>query len=664
MKTKLKHLVALLSLISFLILGAISSCSKSPDSTPPVVPAPPITPPAGDKIRGKVMLPSGTNLNVNSLAVYSALEATGINKDSFALTPTGSPFATQLVLNANDEIVMMGYSYPGQPNNDITPQSTALAMLMNAPVIQSLSREGRLETIKNIVSNTSFKTLVQAITDRIIKDKKLLDEGNTDVAMAQAYAELFAKVAILGTADFRPKPINLTVTGKIIGLQNNGVAHHYVAGFYKNNVLQDKKVIKGTQLFASSVLDAVKGVFGSGYSSPDLQQFEMLGDGAYSIKLRSGKPGESDGTTEFREAQKENISHFIGQWILENIPLGNECLDKVKENVLRSYETITDLPAGNSAQDLGMIFLKLARTTFDNTAGLFESCTNVKDPFKTQKYFRVALTLFKYLDLVGKVGDGMNVSAHVFDLYNSKPAIDTCFQLSGTKINPCFNINDYEIELYNTHTEMKSIGNGTNSYKFREKVIPGQTLSRNNGRLSPHAKIKYKGAYIEFAYRKEDKAYKSQFSSLGLAWQVYPNGIPFDGPDVTLDNHHISFYDFTNNLEIKFPVNLHISNRLYTTVKGKTLNISDPYTRTSIKLTLDGRTGYWIDSVNRSRPMSIQADHDTYSFDCSQNGGSKIEKSVLGTIYFNNNFHPIPPYLWVFEDGSVGYEYCGVRYTL
>lgn len=391
------------------------------------------------KIVGKVTLPTGAPINVNTLRILSPIEEVQISNGEYAIDTFARKFSTTLIINSNNDIVMMGYNYPGQQNHDVTPQSTALAMFMNAPTLQSLSEDARLQTIKKTVELPQFASFVVEVAKCISSGKKLLQSDSSNLPLAQAYVALFEKVATLRlNSESRLKPIVVTVEDKTIVMVNNKVSHNYVAGIYKDGVLQGKRlVINGKQMFVTSLKNAIDGFVSDTYGVPDKKTFTMTGNGQYEVKIRSGHPNNNDGSYESEQAYWENVAGFILQIFIDNLPMPNECLTTLKDKIYNAVKSTTTLPTGSSLGDFGNMVLEIGYNFANSTNGLFAECTTFPEGAKATKYIGIFSSIFKWVDFIGKVGTLMNVPVHIFDLYYSKAAIDTCFGLNGNTVSTC-----------------------------------------------------------------------------------------------------------------------------------------------------------------------------------------------------------------------------------
>ncbi|WP_332913321.1 hypothetical protein [Algoriphagus boritolerans] len=70
------------------------------------------------EVKGKIILPQGSKLDVNSFTVFSNIENSPVQGEEYGLSKDGK-FTGLYVSNPNDEVVLMGFQYPGNPTNEI-----------------------------------------------------------------------------------------------------------------------------------------------------------------------------------------------------------------------------------------------------------------------------------------------------------------------------------------------------------------------------------------------------------------------------------------------------------------------------------------------------------------------------------------------------------------
>ena len=426
----------------FLIFLLLSACHPVEE---PLVPKQEDTRPI-TRISGKVVLPVGTTISLGNLTVLSSFDTSAVTSAKYSLDVVGK-FSTLFATDDAGDIILMGYNYPGQEEYDITPRSTAITLLMTSPTMQSLTEEGRVNAVRRLTKDAHFQLLVSEIEGTLLAGKSITDATNT--RMLSMIAEMFRIVSVEQgrTGVDRPKPIVVSRSGKIVSLRNNRVAHDYVAGLYKDGIKQGNSIIiKGTPMFASSVYEALKGFFFQGYSEPDQQLIELKGDGQFAIRIRSGTFDMDDPhldlSSERREARDLNGSDYFLNLMLEHVPIPKGCLDEIRKSLfaIPGYAAIMDdIFRSTSLEQFNISMLTFMVKAFEGTSALIKNCTSIQKG-KTDVmnlFFKGLGKYLKFLSLDSKVAAACNVAAHQFDLYNSNPTIDTCFQVSGKVVSNC-----------------------------------------------------------------------------------------------------------------------------------------------------------------------------------------------------------------------------------
>ncbi|MEJ8817338.1 hypothetical protein [Lacibacter sp. H407] len=393
------------------------------------------TPNTINKMTGRIVWPANLNLDTTGVKVSTFHSAASIKENGF-IVDTINKFSTVFVTDSKGDVKMMRYNYPGQKDNDISINSTALALIMNAPIVTSLSDEGQLAMINKIQLDSNFPSLVDEIKNAITLNKSIIDTTNTSLILATS--KLFESASRYRLNTYRPVPLNIkTANPGTFSFANNNVSHKYVIGIYKNNGRIEKLVVNGTQSFAASFKDVIDGVFGNGYSSPDSKIFSTAEDGTLEFRIRSGAPGTDDNSTEYKEAFKENIVEYIFTLVKSKMPLDSKCTKNAYDGIKSTIESTQAFSKASTPADFASTALGFCSDLFNTRASLFEDCSNYKDPNYKNPYWIAAGKFFKFFDKVGKVGQGLNIGMHVYDLYNSRAAIDTCFEVLDKKVGTC-----------------------------------------------------------------------------------------------------------------------------------------------------------------------------------------------------------------------------------
>ncbi|MCE6991462.1 lipocalin family protein [Dyadobacter sp. CY323] len=391
------------------------------------------------QISGRVILPQNTKADTAGLVVLSSVGSSIPVASKFALDTSGK-VSTTVLNNSQGDVLLLGYNYPGQTDYSISSESTALALLMNTLTLRSLSLSGKLEMIEKIKADPAYKELVQQVTMGLQAGRAVTDTTNTE--MIQAIATVFKSTTGLRTTATTgyKDPIKITTANTEVLLQNNQVAHTYVAGVYKDNkAVGPKYVIAGRTLFATSLSEAAAGVFGDGYGIPAPVQFTLSGNGEYTIKIRSGKPFAGDETLESRMARNENVHRFLLGILRDIFPIPLDCNEALVESVPATLTSIMAkremaLENANSAAVFAALTLEITGEALQSAEDLLEECGGDLDSFK---FLKSVGKTFSLLGIATKFMTAANITAHTNDLFQAKASIDSCFQVVGLKLVKC-----------------------------------------------------------------------------------------------------------------------------------------------------------------------------------------------------------------------------------
>lgn len=400
------------------------------------------------QVSGTINLPSGTKVDTTGLKVYTALESVTPVNSSYAVDTAGKT-STTLLMNKDGDVLLMGYNYPGQKASDLSPESTALSILMNSLIMNSLTTEGKLDAIKKIKAQPAFGRFVSEVSTSLQAGKSPIDTSN--VALFRAMSEVFKGAAGLkvGAVQSYAKPISIKTANTELLMQNSYVSASYVAGIYKDGKNLARFTIDGRRIFATSVTDAVAGKWGDGYGIPDPVIYSMAEDGEYNVVIRSGKPLADDGTVESKLARRENVYFFILNLVLDYLPIPAGCVKSTAQGVVDLSKSLIDkkeavLSNAKSPAVFSAAALELAAEVFELSNELTENCTQLTDD--SHKFAKAIGKLFRYVSIASNFMVYGNVISHTNDLFQANPAMDTCFLVVGLKTFKCGEQPTYFVE--------------------------------------------------------------------------------------------------------------------------------------------------------------------------------------------------------------------------
>jgi hypothetical protein len=322
-----------------LILFLLFSCNKTSNED-----ADQVLPQEGI-ISGAIELPAGSSIPPGTLQVQTPIETGTVNNNSYSVTAFLNQHTTEFVVNSNQEVVMMGYHYPGQKDPNISATSSALALVMNSQSILFLSEAGKKTMVQKVLADSKFPALVSAVENSIKANKNLLDETNQD--LLQKMSDVYTSASLRVREIQATEAVTWNKVGNALYFQNNGRAHKSVIGIYKDGSRIKKLVVDGVQYVPTSVSEVFNG-YGGTSADPVQYPFTFVGDGGYEIKLRTGKPGAGDGTAEHSEAFYENLGLISFNVMSTFYPLlnSNGCNKAtITANLISFFMTVPDILA-------------------------------------------------------------------------------------------------------------------------------------------------------------------------------------------------------------------------------------------------------------------------------------------------------------------------------
>jgi hypothetical protein len=416
---------------------------------------------------GRIVLPSGSTINPNGLTVISPINQFNVKSNSYQLdTASVVDFSTQFVVNAADEPILMHYDYPNLSNGDISSESTALAILMNFPSIQSLTNDGKQQLINKINSEVSFKEVVQEIDKMLVQGRSFAT--STDTTFHNKVSRMFSKAATLRETSLLESPILVGQQDRNITLLNNGVACIYVAGLYKDNQLLGSPItIDAKEIFPTSLPGLFSAVYNIVNPSPayTAKNLKLEGDGVFTIRIRSGRtnPSSIESQMALTENRKKYWYSALTSFLL-TFPVGQKCIDAMKAKfgeVLSLYNTPP--PSNSSDQAVWLdYYLAPLHIAMSSLTDVIDGCAgaSANDKAAANKFLKALSAYFKIVDIVNKIGTGANMTMQIYHFLNAASQIDTCFKALGTNVKSCFSIPGLSTAAPTSITSSSAISGG------------------------------------------------------------------------------------------------------------------------------------------------------------------------------------------------------------
>jgi hypothetical protein len=393
------------------------------------------------EISGKIVAPETANLDLNSLTVFSNIDKSQVEGGAYGLKKDGL-FTALYVTNASDEVVMMGFQYPRNPTNEINSTTTALGLILMAPIFFDLTEEGKLKLIDTILQDSNFPAFKTEIEKNIIEGRSLFDLQNTSL-IATLKSNLKSAGLRVSQSD-KELPVNLFKSGKNFTFNNSGKSYSTIIGIYKGTERVKKLTVEGVQIFSSSLADLLTGSGGT-FENPVDQSFTISSDGDYTFKFRTGKPGEDDGSLEHTEAFYENlgqISIYILSGLLPQLNLNKAgalgCLAEVKLNVINSIFSVI---SKNTKASFSNLFLTIAEFTVNNMGAFLEGCGSVNVEKKFFGFFLDQLKMFSI------ISSSMNTGVFGAQWSSSEAVRDMCYIAKGNVVTASENCSSTLNEL-------------------------------------------------------------------------------------------------------------------------------------------------------------------------------------------------------------------------
>lgn len=382
-------------------------------------------------ISGLIQLPSGSSVSPGSLQVQTPIENGTVSNNSYSVNAFLNRHTTEFVVNGNQDVVMMGYHYPGQKEPNISATSSALALVMNSQSILFLSEAGKKTMAEKVLSDSKFPALVTAVETSIKANKNLLDETNTD--LLQKMSDVYTSVAQRVRETQGVEAITWNKVGNALYFQNNGRAHKSVIGIYKDGSRIKKLVVEGVQYVPTSVSEVFNG-YGGTSADPVQYPFSFVGDGGYEIKIRTGKPGAGDGAAENNEAFYENLGHISFNVMSTFYPLlnGSGCNKAtITTNLISFFMATPEILGSRTTYAAVHDGLSLVFQNLDFAIG---DCIQKGN----DSYFKSIAKAFNFIDKAFSViGNTANITFFASHWANTEPIKDTCLNLTGNALSSC-----------------------------------------------------------------------------------------------------------------------------------------------------------------------------------------------------------------------------------
>ena len=470
MKTILNKIV-----VAVIFIAGITACEKDEPvaNKEETVINNPLPNPSGHTISGTVTLPEGSSLDLSSFTISSPVDAVNIDSGSYQMETLEDQFLTQLVSNANGDVYLLGYSYPGQTNFEINAKSTALAMLMNIPPSLLMTPKGKQELIDKIVNHPELLTLADEIDAVLVNNQSPFSIEQT--SLAEKVATFYDSVFSISSKSYKNSadesyPIEILRAGSELTFINPGKSYETVIGIYKDEQLLQTVKIPRVSFVPTGIGDVIGAVASANLGEipsglqPVEETFTMVGDGEYKIIVRNGF--YTNGLdSENIQAYLANLINWNTDLLLGILPIGN-CVQPLIADLNEFIQSTATLVDGNpsSGEILGLFYNLLSEFLAQSalTSGCFQSAGSTV-------FLQSLQTLLSFTALVGTFGNVGNLFLGVAQWYYDDGAMEECYEVVGEEVKDCYGCN-----------EQNSFVDERDGQKYCTITIGGQTWMAEN----------------------------------------------------------------------------------------------------------------------------------------------------------------------------------------
>jgi hypothetical protein len=436
----------LLFTFTALLLFTFSSCSEDSDDgiqpnnqggTNTPVNNTPVSNFPDKSLTGAIIFPSGSIIQPSNVTILSSTDNSSIKDGEYGLDVSGL-FEATFVNNSDGDVVMMGYKYPGG-SKDITAKSTVLGLVMMSPIALELSDTGKVSLINEVLNNSLFNLLESQVESKIVAGENLFDEN--DIAFIDNLKTLFS--SSLNKSSFKKEekelPVQMAFAGRDFVFTNSGKAYTTLIEVYKDDILEDYITVEGVQIVATS-LDEIINDKGAITESPVEYKYTLEGDGAFTFKYSTGKPGSLAGN-QTNSPFVANVKLF-GIGLFKTTTAGIDwnslvdgCYDEIGTNVYNTVKTLFDTTSDGNVS-LGETLVLVKETLLNNAESIIK-CSKSKIE---EGWFKNLAKNFSFWNTAfGIISNGANTTILGVQWAASYDGIEECFLATGDNVKRgCF----------------------------------------------------------------------------------------------------------------------------------------------------------------------------------------------------------------------------------
>lgn len=413
----------------------INGCKRKEDETIDEPTTPVTEQPTLHQVNAYVQLPQGSSLNISGLNLNSNVDLVQASEDGVGIDVLGNHYGVYATNAAND-VVMIGYGYPGQDSLIVNAESTALALVMLSHAAMSLSDAGKTELVHRVLDDAEFNSLVGTVEASIVSGADIFYEENT-VLMNKVVA-LFESVQTRST-NSEDLPVNVHRSGRNFVFVNGGKAYSTVIGVYNSSdeLVGPRITVKGIKIVPTSLWELFQGGGGTA-GSPIEHPFQLVGDGDFTIKYCTGFPGFGDGSEEHDIAFYTNINEFGWNLYSMVLSVSNQfppsCANAVKSQ-LESIYSNSQAVYPDSQAGVGAILMAVTDLTLSSMGSLIEISQNCSNHSYSSIWFPKLLKHWNFLGTAfGVISNGANTTIFGYHWANAVAVVDECYHAQGNSV--------------------------------------------------------------------------------------------------------------------------------------------------------------------------------------------------------------------------------------
>lgn len=401
-------------------------------------------PQATGTISGNIVLPADINLDINSLTVNTSNAVTKVNSSQYNIVVDTAAMSSSIVTDNAGHALLMGYNNPASSDKTINITTTALALVMNTPVMLFLSEDGKKQVIPQVLRSAHFANLVADVKSNLAARTDLFENSN-----AQLYTDLGKTLQDLTPANFNPdslkasnvktafsNPIEFSQSGKDLTFGNKGkTCYNTAVGIYKDNERIYHSIVAGIPLFPGSIGDVINGT-GFVFQKSSSTTYTLPGDGTYSVRISTGLVGKSDGSPEYRTALTQNIFSISAMTMKSFLPKINgleagksACFINVVNDIVSAIDDIKGITVRTA-------FLTAMTMTLDKSHDIVLCTTGSSDAFNNLFVGKIK-TFIGRLNAAFFLANISDLSLFGIQWAAATPSVNLCYQVTGNDVTSC-----------------------------------------------------------------------------------------------------------------------------------------------------------------------------------------------------------------------------------